>query len=261
MDIQIKGEDPLKYKKIQMNCDHRLDDDKMKFPQSLASFHSGFNLLINGSSGSGKTNLLINLLRSRNDKQNGIRRSFKKIFDNVIVISPSLKTLKDDVFKGLKHKYSTFDEETLEIINDVLNDAEEDTDDEDNDEPKKTLLIMDDCGSMLKGGMKEKMFNHLVKNRRHRHLSIICITQKFKDASTTHRSNLTHFIFFKPRNELEMTAIYDEMIGQPRKYMHDIMNSLFNKRFNNVMIDYTQHHGQGGFQYYSNFRPIDFIKK
>lgn len=260
MDIHIKGDDELKYGKIQMNCDHRLDCDKLKFPYALQSFHSGFNLLINGSSGSGKTNLLVNLMKSQNDRKKGIRRSFKRIFDNVIVISPSLKTLKDDIYKGLKHKYTTFDEETLEIINDVLDEAEESYDEDEDETPKKTLLIMDDCGSMLKGGMKEKMFNHLVKNRRHRHLSIICITQKFKDASTSHRSNLTHFIFFKPRNEMEMTAIYDEMIGQPRKYMHDIMNKLFDKRFNHVMVDFTQHHGQG-FQYYSNFRPIEFIKK
>lgn len=259
MEVIIKGDDDLKYGKINMNCDHRLDCDKLKFPYALQSFVSGFNLLINGSSGSGKTNLLVNLMKSQNDRKKGIRRSFKRIFDNVIVISPSLKTLKDDIYKGLKHKYTTFDEDTLEIINDVLDDAEESDDDED-EPPKKTLLIIDDCGSMLKGGLKEKMFNHLVKNRRHRHLSIICITQKFKDASTTHRSNLTHFIFFKPRNEMEMTSIYDEMIGQPRKYMHDIMNKLFDKRFNHVMVDFTQHHGQG-FQYYLNFRPIDFIKK
>jgi hypothetical protein len=257
MEVKINGEDPLKYGKVPMNADHRLDTDKLRFPYALQSFQSGFNLLINGSSGSGKTTLLCQLLNAKNDKKNGIRRSFKKIFDNVVIVSPSLKTLKDNIFDGLKHKYKTWDEETIEQIEELLDENDDLDDDED---PQKTLLILDDCGSMLKGGEKEKMFNHLVKNRRHRHLSIICITQKFRDATTTHRGNLTHFITFKPRNEIEAISIYDEMIGQPRKYMHDILDSIFSKRYDTLLIDFTQHHGQG-FQYYSNFRPVEFIKK
>lgn len=259
MEIQINGEDPLRYGKIQMKCDHRLDSDKLRFPMALQSFISGFNLMINGASGSGKTNLMINLLKTPNDRKNGVRRSFKKIFDNVIIVSPSLKTLKDNIFKGLRYKFNILDEETLDEIEDII-DAEADSDDDD-DDPPKSLLILDDCGSFLKGSV-EKQFNHLVKNRRHRGggLSIICITQKFRDASTTYRANLTHFITFKPRNEIEATSIYDEMIGQPKRYMHDVLDGFFKKRFDHMLIDFSQHHGQG-FKYYSNFRPIEFIKK
>ena len=255
MDIKINGDDPLRYCKVPMNADHRLDTDKLKFPYALSSFRSGFFLLINGSSGSGKTNLLINLLKARNDKANGVRKSFKRIFETVIVVSPSLKTLKDDIFKGLKYKFNDFDEETLEEIYEIL-----EQNNSDDDEVQKTLLIMDDCGTMLKGGLKQKLFDHLVKNRRHKHLSIICITQKFKDSSTSSRGNLSHFITFKPRNDMESRSIYDEVIGQPAKYMHDIMDALFKKRFDHVMVDFTQHNGQG-FEYFSNFRPIEFIKK
>ena len=252
MDIKIVGHDPLQYGKIPMTCDSRLDSDKLKFPHCFQSFTNSFNLLINGSSGSGKSNLMISMLKSRNDLKHGIRRGFKGVFDTVVIISPSLKTLKDDVFDGLKHRYEILDSDTLDEIDELLASYED---------GEKTLLILDDCGSYLKGSV-EKRFNHMVKNRRHLGggLSIMCITQKFKDASTTHRANLTHFICFKPRNELEMTSIYDEVIGEPRKYMHDIMNSIFNKRFNHLMVDFTQHHGQG-FQYYSNFRPIDFVLK
>jgi len=251
MEVVITGNDDLDYKKVEMNTDHRLDTDQLRFPYALRGFYSGFNLLINGSSGSGKTNLLINLLKAPHDRKNGIRKSFKKIFENVVIVSPSLKTLKENIYKGLKHKFTRFDEETLERIDDIIEEANED-----DDEVNKTLLILDDCGSMLKGA-NEQMFNHLVKNRRHKHLSIICIVQKFKDASTTHRSNLTHFITFKPRNEMEMQSLFDEMIGQPRKYMYDIMSSVFVKKYDHLMVDFTQHNGQG-FEYFKNFRKIEF---
>ena len=99
---------------------------------------------------------------------------------------------------------------------------------DDDEEIEKTLLILDDCGSMLKGET-ERRFNNMVKNRRHKHLSIICVTQKFKDASITHRANLTHFISFKPRNALEMENVYVEMIAEESKYMHDVTNGLLKK--------------------------------
>ena len=260
MKVHVHGDDPLHYGKVKMKCDHRLDTDALRFPKCLQSLQSGFNVMINGASGSGKTNLLIQLLKCPHDRQLGIRKSLKKIFDTVIIVSPSLKTLQDNIFKGLKHKFETFDEDTLTEIDEILTRNEHSEESDDEDEIKKTLLILDDCGSMLKGGVKEKLFDHLVKNRRHRHLSIICITQKFRDASTTYRGNLTHFITFKPRNEIEATSIYDEMIGHERKYMHAILDSIFRKRFDHLLIDFTQHHGQG-FLYYSNFRPISFEKK
>ena len=141
-----------------MNADHRLDTDDLRFPHALQSYFSGFNLLINGSSGSGKTNLLVSLLKSRNDKKNSVRRSFKRIFNTVIIISPSLKTLKDNCFDGLKHKFTEFNEEVLEEINTILEESNEDDEDDDCDgdpnNPAKTLLVMDDIRSMLKGGMK-----------------------------------------------------------------------------------------------------------
>ena len=45
MDVKIVGDDPLGYKKVSMNCDHRLDTDALRFPLAMQSFVSGFNLL------------------------------------------------------------------------------------------------------------------------------------------------------------------------------------------------------------------------
>ena len=72
---------------------------------------------------------------------------------------------------------------------------------------------------------------------------------------------MTHFISFKPRNALEMESVYVEMIGEERKYMHDVMNGLFKKKYDHLLVDFTQSDNKAGFQYYSNFRPVDFVKK
>jgi hypothetical protein len=258
MEVKIIGDDPLKYGKVKMKCDHRLDTVDSPFCKVLTSFRSGFYLLINGASGSGKSTTMVNLLSC--STKNGMRRSFKRCFDRVIIVSPSLKTLKSKIFDKLQYKFSVFNEENLQEIYEILEREDSDSDDDDDDEPKKTLLILDDCGSYLKGVL-EKSFNHLVKNRRHLALSIICITQSYFDSSTTSRANLSHFIQQgKPKTTKEMEAIYDELIGQPKKYMYDIMEPMFNKKYDNLMIDFTQNLGDG-FLYYSNFRPVEFNQK
>jgi hypothetical protein len=87
-------------------------------------------LLLNGASGSGKSNLLVNILRSQNDKKRGISKSFKKIFDNVVVVPPSLTPLKDDVFDNLKYRFDKWDDETMDALDEVLERNDELDDDE-----------------------------------------------------------------------------------------------------------------------------------
>ena len=118
MNVKIVGDDPLKYGKVRMNADHSLDTPKLPFCKVLSTFRSGFYLLINGASGSGKTTLMHNMLASRS--KDNRRRSFKKCFERVIVVSPSLKTLESKIFDGLRYKFNAFDEETLGEIYEIL---------------------------------------------------------------------------------------------------------------------------------------------
>ena len=240
-----------------MHADHRLDSDSLPFLKVLSSFRSGFFLLINGSSGSGKTTTMTNLLACKS--KNKQRRSFRRCFERIIVVSPSLKTLGSRVFDKLRYKFNAFDEDTLAEIYRIL-ETPDDDEDSDGGEPTKTLLILDDCGSYLKGPL-ERSFNHMVKNRRHLGLSIICITQRYFDSSPSSRANLSHFIQQgKPKTTKEMEAIYEELVGLPKTYMHDVMDAVFKKRYDSLMIDFPQHMADG-FLFYSNYRPIRFSKK
>ena len=57
-----------------------------------------------------------------------------------MVVSPSLKTLKDDVFDNLKYRFDKWDDETMDALDEVLERNDELDDDE---EIEKTLLILD----------------------------------------------------------------------------------------------------------------------
>ena len=85
-----KPNQELNMTSINMSCDEILAKDmNEKLP------NRNHVLSIVGKSGSGKTNALINLL-SRG-KVNGVRQGYKKVFENIIIVSGTLASLKNNL--------------------------------------------------------------------------------------------------------------------------------------------------------------------
>jgi septin family protein len=159
-----------------------------------------FNLILTGASGSGKTNLLYSLLNT--SKSNGVRTGYKKVFNHVIICSPSLASAKNDIFRDHpeEKKFETFDLTFLKFVSDLTEIAST------NDET--TLIILDDVGSQLRKKMiLEKTLVSMLQNRRHRRLSCIMLVQQFKNLPTGIRSNLSHAAIFRLINIEESIAI------------------------------------------------------
>lgn len=252
--------------KIKMNCDGCLSEELV---EPLSSFRSGFNLLIAGYSGSGKTSLLVNLLSK--PKKQGIRQSFKNLFSNIVVVSPSLHTLKNNVFKDLadEKQYKEFNEEMLDNFYELLDKikAEEIAEAEEQDrppEPQYTLLILDDVASSLRKNKKlEQRFINLLQNRRHLGyggVSVISIVQSVVQVAPQHRNNLSHLITFKPKNKKEEERIYTEFVNQPNKFMDDFFNYFFQDKYDFMLIDLTLRDNPD-FVFYRKYNKVDFNKK
>jgi DNA replication protein DnaC len=252
--------------KIKMNCDGCLSEELV---EPLSSFRSGFNLLIAGYSGSGKTSLLVNLLSK--PKKQGIRQSFKNLFSNIVVVSPSLHTLKNNVFKDLadEKQYKEFNEEMLDNFYELLDKikAEEIAEAEEQErepEPQYTLLILDDVASSLRKNKKlEQRFINLLQNRRHLGyggVSVISIVQSVVQVAPQHRNNLSHLITFKPKNKKEEERIYTEFVNQPNKFMDDFFNYFFQDKYDFMLIDLTLRDNPD-FVFYRKYNKVDFNKK
>ena len=123
-----------------------------------------------------------------------------------------------------------------------------------------TLLILDDVGSQLKKNRKlEGRFASMLQNRRHLGgggLSVISITQKHRDMPLAIRNNLTHYISFLPKNQLEKEAIYSEYVSLPKKFMNDFFEFFFKNKFDTMMIDMSN----PPFDFYHNFNLVEFEK-
>lgn len=132
-------------KKINISkYDFSCDDEDMSIPDPLPK--KSFSMLIVGKPGTGKTNLLLNLITKQG-------KAFNKKFDKVFIFSPSLGTIKgDDPFELIpdNQKYS---EATLDNIDNFLEQIV--------DTGEKVLLILDDVVADIRGKGKGEIENKL----------------------------------------------------------------------------------------------------
>jgi Cdc6-like AAA superfamily ATPase len=231
LEITQYKNNKLKIMNSENNLDKELSND---LPEPLPNY-SGFLMVIAGAPGSGKTTLLTSLMTSK--KKNGKRQSYRKLFDKIIIVSPTLgngKSMKNDPFTDIRGEQK-FKEFNLETIDEIMNMLEKNRDDD-----LKTVIIFDDVGSQIrKSQLAEKKLINLCQNRRHLFCSIFFLVQKWKDLGTGIRSSMSHFITFRPKNNMEMESIMQETMPYKKNCWQQIMNYIFDNKdkFSFFMID------------------------
>ena len=220
-------------------------------PEPLPNY-SGFSMLICGASGSGKTTLLYSIMSKK--KQKGIRQSYKGVFDRVYIISPTIgkDSIKNDPFKTLPD-----DQIHRSLTKDVLDELDEQLD-ANREEGLNSIVILDDVGSQLrKSAAIDKKLTSMIQNRRHQYCSYITLLQRFRDAGTGIRNNLSHFISFRPKNAPEKNAIANELFPYDNKKNNQILDHIFetNNNYAFIFVDMSLKK-TNRFLFYSGFNPL-----
>ena len=238
----------LKVHNTPNNLDKPLTPD---LPEPLPNY-SGFSMLICGASGSGKTTLLYSIMSKK--KQKGVRQSYKGVFDRVYIISPTIgkDSIKNDPFKTIPD-----DQIWRSLTKDALDELDEMLDDN-RKEGLNSIVILDDVGSQLrKSAAIDKKLTSMIQNRRHQYCSYITLLQRFRDAGTGIRNNLSHFISFRPKNKPEMDAISNELFPYDHKKNAQILNHIFetNNNYAFIFVDMSLKK-TNKFLFYSGFNPL-----
>ena len=251
MSLEIKEEKNKKLKIINTanNLDKEIAPD---IPQPLPRY-SGFNFVISGPSGSGKTTLLTSLMTAR--KKNGIRQSYRRCFDKILICSPTLgqgKSQKNDPFADIpgNQKWKAFDNQSMDEMYEML--------ESNRDEDEHSVLILDDIGASLrKSAGAEKKLVSLLQNRRHVFCSVFILVQKFRDLPTGIRNNMSHFVSFRPKNQLEAEAICTEMFPFCKKNYQQIMDYVFENddKFSFLLVDMSLKQ-TNKFRYFNKFNEM-----
>jgi len=240
----VKNED-LKIHKCKMNCDEPLGDD---IPSVLPRHH--FCALICGAAGSGKTSLLNSLMGSR--KYRGKRQSYKGVFDHVIICSPSLKSLSNNIYEDLEDhkKHEEFNMEFIDFLTEFTGIS--------SDDKENTICILDDVGSSLKKSKQiQEQLAYLIMNRRHRRLSFFILVQYFKNVPLPVRTNVSHLFLFKPSNKREMDNVWEELMAIPKSELLNFASFVWDKKHSFLYVDLSLKHSNS-FIFYKQFDKIIF---
>ena len=195
-----------------------------------------FFMTIIGSAGSGKTSLMVNLLRSP--------QAYRKAYHHVHLIMPpnSLASLDLKMFKNHDKVWPELDWATLDKVHERAQASS------DNDE--FTLLVIDDQAAALKDREIQRLMKLLIYNRRHLRLSIIMLVQSYNTIPLPVRKTISHFAMLKFRNKKEYAAIFQELIFLDPETADRLMRFVFRERYDFLFCDVEKS------QFYRNFDRI-----
>lgn len=171
-----------------------------------------FRFLLSGASGSGKSTVLINLLKRFYVKDDG-----DSYFDKIYAIGPTVKF--DDLWKELEIPDEQLVEKpTVEFLEKIYKDQEDQVKKKGIDKADKILIAFEDIISHAKF-MRSKEFLKAYVMGRHFGISTMVCTQSFTKVPRACRLQCTNIAFF-PSSFSEMKLMNEEFCP-PRMHKKD----------------------------------------
>lgn len=198
-----------KYKNIEVFPYQNTKDDESIFPAPL-------RCLIVGSSGSGKTNLLWNIITN-----------FWIPFENLYIFT---KTIDQPIYEKLEEVFNGIDEIETVISNEGIVSVDECK--------KNSLVIFDDCVLENQSIMKE----YFIRGR-HKKISSIYLTQSYTAVDLKIiRNNLNFVIIFKQPDHY-IKKIWEDFISDNRlNTFKSLCNTCWKESFGFLSMDLTNKH-------------------
>jgi len=227
-----------------------LDNQVHKTDDPLPEGHISY--IFAGKRGSGKSSLLLNLLKRKSSP-------YYKHYDQIFLISPTAQ--RDPKFDGLveelKREGKFYGELNEEVIKEIIARVTKFNDDFAQEHPKKkpfNLLICDDCLSFMPTSTQQSSFNQILTNSRHMRLSLFLTTQKLNKLPTLCRSNADLISFFPTDNRKEfeclenewsiepklLKSVYDFATDSPNSFLHISFfgrKPTFFKKFDRIILE------------------------
>lgn len=228
----MKNQNKLKVLKVR----DKSDKDSKKIP---VLFDLAFRLLLIGKSGSGKSNLLINLLANEN-------YPYSKLFDGdrIFIFSPSLKgdqkLLKLIQFKDIPDS-NLFEEYSDEILMDLYDELVDDVAERyQQKEPiEHSLIILDDLSFSGKLANRFNALSKLYCNARKFQISLITLSQAYTQIAKNIRLQATGMIIFNTNNKELDTIESENNFLKSKKQFYDMFRSNVVERTDFLVINYS----------------------
>lgn len=223
MSFKIQHNSSTDVEKVEMKADKKIGIQP-PLPEA------GFFWIIAGPPGSGKSNLLVNLLTGGNGQKMRKRFYYKK-FDKVYIWNPNQQTLPSIPLPA-DHWRSNLDISELQSMI---------TEQRKNDE--HVLWVFDDMISQIAEPKNLIPFMEIIFNRRHisksgnGSLSIMMVTQAFNVIPLRLRKAASAVTLFNTRNKREIESIYEEFVSwlDKKVFLH-LLNFVFKSKHDFLFI-------------------------
>ena len=216
------------------------------------SRRNGMIYCLTGSGGSGKTNLLLNLFRSKS--------CYRNKFHNIYYFCPSSSyhSLANHPFKKHDKVYheltvnelekiynelisiKTDDDEPVEKKKSKYDDEEEDKVEEEEKEIQYSCVIIDDFADVLKDVGIQKQLNKMLIKARHLCCGFIFTLQSYLYFPKILRKQLTYISIFKSKNIEEWYSVANELLNLKKDDALKVFDYVFNKPYNHLDVDTSQ---------------------
>ena len=199
--------------------------------------------ILTGSGGSGKTNLLLNLFKSKD--------LYKKKFNNLYYFCPesSFLSLSNHPFKKHDKIYHELTTSNLEEVYNELNEIKQD------ENIEYSCVIIDDFADVLKDKNIIKQLNKMLIKARHLCCGYIFTLQTYYYFPKQLRKQITYISIFKPKNLEEWNSLARELFNINTDDALTIYNYCFNEPFIHLDVDTVKN------IYYKNFNLLEFKQK
>ena len=103
-----------------------------------------------------------------------------------------------------------------------------------------------------------KKLTAMIQNRRHDYTSYFTLLQKFRDAPTGIRNNISNLIIFKPKNEVEKESISNELFPFKKQKFQQLFNYIFenDNKFSFMFVDMSLKQ-TNKFIFHNGFNKLD----
>ena len=209
--------------KIKFECDNEIHTKLNEFPLARDFLNKSNTTLFIGRQGSGKTSLMVNI----------VKKIYKKCFHFIYVFMPhsSRKSLQNNIFdKYLDESqlYEELNEETIEDLYVKLKDNSENN--------YRSLVIFDDVQKALKNNDVLRSLKNIIANQRHLKVCNFILLQNYFSLDKSLRELANNIIMFK-LNKSQTEKIFNESVESAKDKFEQIRNIVFDKPYTWLFIN------------------------
>jgi FtsZ-interacting cell division protein YlmF len=254
--VEIKNPVEMSMKPIKEKMDIYIPD----IENQNISRRNGMVYVLTGSGGSGKSSLLLNMMKSKS--------MYRGKFHNIFYICPSASFSSVAKHPFEKHD-KVYHELSVELLNDIYHQLiaikervtekkekkekvyeDDDTESEEEEEIQYSLILIDDMASSLKDNMIAKQLSKMIIKARHLCCSFVFTLQSYFYMPKVLRKQITYITIFKPKNYEEWNTLANELMNLNKEDALKIFDYVFNEPYNHIDIDLIKN------TYYKNFNEL-----